>query len=154
MCALQTMVIATSFRGSMPVFSMMRWVTILFFHEVYVGLIFFSFLLGMVWQKCYLLSLRIQNIMSCWTIVNMEPQWTMSSTPVTSLRRPLLLHLVASCQMCKALSVSNSGISPHLNTHELINVLKIFHVILENIKSIFKNVIWSQFLTVDILCSN
>ena len=30
MCALQTMVIATSFRGSMPVFSMMRWVTILF----------------------------------------------------------------------------------------------------------------------------
>ena len=42
MCALQTMVIATSFRGSMPVFSMMRWVTILFFHEVYVGTVFFS----------------------------------------------------------------------------------------------------------------
>lgn len=49
---------------------------------------------------------RTPSIMSCLTTVSMAQQLTMSCTPVTFLRKPHRLHLVAWLPKSRALSVS------------------------------------------------
>lgn len=102
-CALETMVIVTTYRGNTPVYFMMRW-------EHLQVLCCFYILPVPHMQYCNRCALpvlcRTPSITSCSTTVSTAPPWTTSSTPVISLRRPRRLHPAAWWQKSKASSVS------------------------------------------------
>lgn len=126
-CALQTMVIATTYRGNTPVFFTTRYVllkcriillycttdphlccrthgsTVVVGHAV-IGL-----------RLCPFFFLRTPSIMSCSTTASTARRWTTFCTRVTSLRKPRRLHPAAWWPKSRALSVSTSQSVKTLN---------------------------------------
>lgn len=102
MCALQIMDIATFYRGNMPVFFTMRYVYTLNCFIIIIVILN----VHLKWCQFFPAFFRTPSIMSYSTTVSTAQQWTMFFIPVTFLRKPHRLHLVAWLPKSRALSVS------------------------------------------------